>query len=391
MKLGTIGVGNAGSKIVDAMIEFEQDTGRDVCRHALVVNTARVDLARPHHVPEGRRLLLGDTDMRSKGHGAGGSVDIGAEIAKRDIDEIRTAFDNVEIHEVDAILVAAGLGGGTGAGAGPVVLEELQGMYDEPVYVLGVLPGGSEGGRPALNAARSLQSFVNNSDNFIGFDNDAWRAHDTSVEDAYERMNRELATRVVTLFGAGEVGDATIAENAMDSSDIIRTLDADGISSIGYADTEVDAPVDRGVLSRFRGAGEDRDASMNAGRLFGLVRRATKSRLTLSGEISSTDRGLVVISGPPTAFSRKGLESAREWLEEEVDTVEVLAGDDPRPEDTALSAVVLLSNITEAPRIKAVQAQAIDAQDKIEELMADREDDIEQLVTDEDGELDPVI
>ena len=141
MKLGTIGVGNAGSKIVDAMIDFERRTRRDVCRHALVVNTARVDLARPDHVPDSRRILIGDTDARSKGHGVGGDVDVGAAIARRDVDEIRRAFDNVEIHDVDAILVAAGLGGGTGAGAGPVVLRELQEMYDEPVYVLGAPPG----------------------------------------------------------------------------------------------------------------------------------------------------------------------------------------------------------------------------------------------------------
>ena len=72
---------------------------------------------------------------------------MGAEVARTDIEEIRRAFDDVEIHDVDAIFVAAGLGGGTGSGAGPVVIDELNAMYDEPVYGLAVLPGEYEGGR----------------------------------------------------------------------------------------------------------------------------------------------------------------------------------------------------------------------------------------------------
>lgn len=390
MKLGTIGVGNAGSKIVDKMVEFETLTNRNFCRHVLVINTARTDLSKPDHVPEDQRILIGDTHQKAKGHGVGGDVDVGAEVAQSDIDEIRRAFDDVEIHEVDAILVCASLGGGTGSGAGPVVINELQKMYDEPVYALGVLPGKYEGGRPALNAARSLQSFVTNVDNFIAFDNDAWRTKNQTVEEGYERMNRELAMRIVTLLGAGEYDDETVAENAMDSSDVIRTLGTDGISSIGYASTSVNEGGD-GLLARFREESEAQNGSSDAAKINGLVRRAVNSRLTLPCEASSTDRALIVLSGPPSELSRKGLESAREWIENEVDTVEVLAGDDPRENATALSAVVLLSNVTETPRIDSIQEQAVAAQDKIAEQDAVREEEIADLITDEQDEIDPVI
>lgn len=390
MKLGTIGVGNAGSKIVDKMVEFETLTDRNLCRHTLLINTARTDLSKPDHIEEDRRVLIGDTHQKAKGHGVGGDVEVGAEVAQADIDEIRRAFDDVEIHEVDAILVAASLGGGTGSGAGPVVINELQKMYDEPVYALGVLPGKYEGGRPALNAARSLQSFVNNTDNFIAFDNDAWRSNKQTVGEGYERMNRELATRIVTLLGAGEYDEATVAENAMDSSDIIRTLDTDGISSIGYASTSVKGD-GQGFLNRFREDYEIENGASAAAKINGLVRRAVNSRLTLPCDPSSADRALIVLSGPPSELSRKGLESAREWIEDEVDTVEVLAGDDPREGASALSAVVLLSNVTETPRIKNIQEQAVSAQDKIAEQEAVREEEIKALITDEDNEIDPVL
>ncbi len=391
MKLATIGVGNAGSKIVDRMLEFESKTDRNLCRHVHAINTARTDLAKPDYIPEDRRLLIGDTNQKAKGHGVGGDVEVGAEVAQKDIDEIRRAFDDIEIHEVDAILVVAGLGGGSGSGGGPVVIDALQQMYDEPVYALGVLPGKYEGGRPALNAARSLQSFVTKVDNFIGFDNDAWRAREQTIEEGYEQMNRELASRLVTLLAAGETDDSDVAENAMDSSDIIRTLDTGGVSSIGYAATSVET-ANEGFLDRWSsGQEESRDDGSQATKIKGLVRRAVNSRLTLPGEVSSADRVLAVISGPPSKFSRKGIESARQWLEQEADTVEVLIGDDPRENASRLSAAILLSNVTETPRIKEIQDQAVDAQEKIAAQEAVREEEIDDLITDDNNDLDPVV
>ncbi|OSO93392.1 cell division protein [Halorubrum ezzemoulense DSM 17463] len=390
MKLATIGVGNAGSKLIDQMIEFEFETGRNLCRHALVINTARTDLAKPQQLDEDRRVLIGDTHQKARGHGVGGDAKIGAEVAQTDIDEIRRVFDDVEIHEVDAVLVAAGLGGGTGSGAAPVVIDELQKMYDEPVYGLGVLPGTYEGGRPALNAARSLQSFVNKVDNFIAFDNDAWRSRGQTIEQGYEEMNEELATRIVTLLAAGEVDESEVGENAMDSSDIMRTLDTGGVSSIGYASTDV-TPAKEGLLANFKEVDDSQSESTDAAKIKGLVRRATNSRLTVPCDVSSADRALIVFAGPPDVISRKGVESAREWLEQEADTVDVLAGDDPRPDSSTLAAVVLLSNVTDTPRINEIQDQAVDAQNKIQEQDAVREEEIQSLITDDDNDLDPIV
>ena len=389
MKLAVIGVGNAGSKVLDRMLAFEDETNRNLCRHVLAINTARTDLAKPDFVPHDRRILVGDTHQKAKGHGVGGDVEIGAEVMKQDLDEIRRAFDDVEIHDVDAILVSAGLGGGSGSGGGPVIIDELQKMYDEPVYGLGVLPGQYEGGRPALNAARSLQSFVNKVDNFIAFDNDAWRARDQTLQEGYDEMNKELATRIVTLLAAGEHDEPEVAENVMDSSDIIRTFAAGGVSSIGYAASPLDVE-DGGFLSRFKEK-HDYDGGTQAAKINGLVRRAVNSRLTLPCDVASADRVLAVISGPRDQFSRKGLESSRQWLEERCDTVEVLAGDDPRSSATTISATVLLSNVTETPRIDEIQSQAVDAQDSIRAQEAVREEEIEALITDENNQLDPVV
>ena len=171
MKLALIGFGQAGGKIVDRFVEYEQRTGVDVFTDPVAVNTASVDLQGLERVPEANRVLIGQS--RVKGHGVGADNELGAEIAEADIDEIQHALDDIPVHEVDAFLVVAGLGGGTGSGGAPVLAKHLKHIYTEPVYGLGILPGQDEGGIYTLNAARSFQTFVREVDNLLVFDNDA--------------------------------------------------------------------------------------------------------------------------------------------------------------------------------------------------------------------------
>jgi cell division GTPase FtsZ len=125
-------------------------------------------------------------------------------------------------------------------------------------------------------------------------------------------------------------------------------------------------------------------------KVHGLVRKAVQSRLTCPADVQSAERSLIVVAGPPDEFSQKGLRRARQWLESETDSVEVLAGDDPRRGADRLSAAVLLSNVTDVERIDALQDQAVEAKTNIERQAADRQDEITDLVTDDHGELDPI-
>jgi cell division GTPase FtsZ len=175
MNVAVIGFGNAGGKIADALVDFEADTGRSLCRYALAVNSAEIDLAKLDRIPDEQRLLIGQTHEHVKGRGVGADPELGTEVTRRDLGVIDREIDDVPIHDVDAFLVVAGLGGGTGSGGAPVLAEHLRELYAEPVYGLGVLPSTDEGGRASLNAARSLQSFTEATDNLLLFDNDAWR------------------------------------------------------------------------------------------------------------------------------------------------------------------------------------------------------------------------
>ena len=117
MRLALIGVGQAGGKVTDAFLEYADRTDSDIVVDALAVNTAKADLLGLNRVPVGNRLLIG-TD-RVKGQGVGADNQLGAEIAQADSEEVLDAVAGMPSHEIDAFLLVAGLGGGTGSGVAP--------------------------------------------------------------------------------------------------------------------------------------------------------------------------------------------------------------------------------------------------------------------------------
>jgi Cell division GTPase len=389
MKLAMIGFGQAGGKIVDKFIQHDQATGSSVVRSAIAVNTAEADLLGLDHVPEENRILIGQA--RVKGHGVGADNELGAEIAEEDIDEIQNAVDKIPVHEIDAFLIVAGLGGGTGSGGSPVLAKHLKRIYTEPVYGLGILPGKNEGGIYTLNAARSFQTFVREVDNLLVFDNDAWRKSGESIKGGYDEMNNEIVRRFGVLFGAGEIsaGD-DVAESVVDSSEVINTLASGGISTVGYDVEEIRSYQSNGLLSRFTSSATP-DSANTTNRITSLVRKATLGRLTLPAEIEGqgAERALLVVSGPVDYLNRKGIERGRKWLEEKTGSMEVRGGDYPLDEAN-VAAAVLLSGVHNVPRIKELQQVAIEAQENIDEIQQESEANLHTLVEDEDDELDPL-
>ena len=391
MKLAMIGFGQAGGKIVDKFVEYDKEHGSDIVRAAVAVNTAKADLMGLEHIPEGQRVLIGQS--RVKGHGVGADNELGAEIAEEDMDEVQGAIDSIPVHEVDAFLVVAGLGGGTGSGGAPVIAKHLKRIYTEPVYGLGVLPGSDEGGIYTLNAARSFQTFAREVDNLMVFDNDAWRKTGESVQGGYDQINDEIVKRFGILFGAGEVEQGgEVAESVVDSSEIINTLAGGGVSTVGYAREEVEnaGGGGGGLLSRLTGGEEEDelDTAHTTNRITSLVRKAALGRLTLPCEIEGTERALLVMAGPPKYLNRKGIERGRKWLEEQTGSMEVRGGDYPVPNANFVASVILLSGVNNVPRIKELQQVAIEAQENIQEIQQESDEKLEGLVNDDDDELE---
>jgi cell division GTPase FtsZ len=332
MRALLIGVGQAGGKLVNALSSFDANAGFDAVLDRLAVNTARADLE-PLSFDT---VLVGAS--RVNGQGVGGDNELGATVFDEDVDEVLSALDGKLTSRAEAVVVVAGLGGGTGSGGAPVLVRELSRVYDVPVYALGVLPGRDEGSMYHVNAARSLKTLVPQADASILVDNDAWRSSGESVEAGYESINQAVAQRIGLLLASGEAVDG-VGESVVDASEVINTLRGGGVAAVGYASAEA-AP----------------DAAENISVVTSLTRRAVRSGMSLQ-DVSTAESALLVVAGRPAAIPRKGVERARRWLEEETDSMQVRGGDFPLDSDR-LAVLVVLAGLERSDAVQRFVARA---------------------------------
>jgi cell division GTPase FtsZ len=386
MKVGIVNIGQAGGKVADELLEYENRIGNGFISDVIAVNTAKADLFGLEHVPLEKRILIGQS--RVKGHGAGANNELGAQIAQEDLEEVMSAVSDFPISNIDAFLVMAGLGGGSGGGGAPVVARELKRRYEEPVYGFGILPSRGEGGLYHLNAARSFRTFVEQVDNLILFDNEGWRrGGNESLKTGYDYINREIATRLGVLLTAGETASTT-PESVVDSSEIINTLAGGDISSLGYATSSL-ARAHRGLLERFSSKPKfEPEDTIN--QIVATVRQAALGRLTLPCELDGTRRGLVIVAGPPDALNRRGIERSISWLEEQTGTKEIRGGDYPLSGENDIAVLIVLSGISDSPRLQELQRVAIETQRNVKQIQEDGPEAFEELIWGGGDELDPL-
>jgi cell division GTPase FtsZ len=391
MRFFAIGFGQAGGKILDLFVENEKKRGAGIKLHTLAVNTARTDLMGLKHIPMKDRILIGQTIV--KGHGVGTDNRMGAKVAQDEIETILNAIDEKGTHDIDAFLIIAGLGGGTGSGGSPVLARYLSEMYSEPVYAVGILPAPEEGKLYSLNAARSTITLLKYVDNLILIDNGAWKFEGASLKESFAKINEEVVRRLAVLARAGEpVEEGMVGEMVVDSSEVINTFKGGGISSIGYATSMAETEEEKerrkfslkNLFKREDRGTYDEDKSM---KIASLVRRAALGRLSVPCNIRSAEKALVLVAGPPEHLDRKGIEKAKLWLEEQISGVEVRAGDYPTRRTKYVAALVVLANVTDIPRVKQLQRLAVEAREeaegaersRLEKTLALFDEDIEPL------------
>ena len=332
MKAVLLGVGQAGGKLTTALAEFDADAGYGAVLDALAVNTAAADL---DPLPL-ETVLVGQS--RVNGHGVGGDNELGAEVMDEDAVEVLDALAPKITAEAEAVFVVAGLGGGTGSGGAPVLVRELNRVYDVPVYAIGILPGRDEGTMYQVNAGRSLKTLVREADATILLDNDAWRSAGESVGGGYEVINASMAKRVGLILAAGEAVEG-VGESVVDTSEVINTLRAGGMAAVGFASAPAAA-----------------DPQENVTTVTSAVRSAVMTGLSLPNA-TDADAALVAVAGDPDRISRKGAEKARKWLQEETGSMQVRGGDFPLDSDR-IAALVLLAGVERSQRVEAFLERA---------------------------------
>ena len=150
-RIKVIGVGGAGGNAVKRMIE---DGLTDIEFYA--VNTDQQVLDR-HHVATPVQIGANTT----QGLGCGANPEIG----KRAAEENRETL-NAIVADADIVFVIAGMGGGTGAGASPLIASLAQAQGALAVGVV-TCPFNFEGQRRAEQAKRSLQEIQENADTVV--------------------------------------------------------------------------------------------------------------------------------------------------------------------------------------------------------------------------------
>ncbi len=150
-KIKVIGVGGAGNNAVNRMV--------DEGMKGVEFYIANTDLQVLNVSPVVNRIELGKEI--TKGLGAGANPEVGRKAAVESENEIREA-----VKGADMVFVTAGLGGGTGTGASPLVAKIAQ---EEGALVVGIVtkPFGFEGPRRGTQAYQGLEELKQFVDSLI--------------------------------------------------------------------------------------------------------------------------------------------------------------------------------------------------------------------------------
>ncbi|MDA8226089.1 MAG: cell division protein FtsZ, partial [Betaproteobacteria bacterium] len=212
-----IGVGGCGGNAVDHMIESGVDTVEFICvntdAQALQRNKAKI------------QLQLGSNVTR--GLGAGANPEVGREAALEDRERIAELIDGA-----DMLFITAGMGGGTGTGAAPVVAEVAKEMGILTVAVV-TKPFQFEGKRVRL-ANAGIEALTRHVDSLIVIPNEKLMdvlGDDVSMLDAFRAANNVLHGAVA---GIAEVINCTGLVN-VDFADVRTVMSEMGMAMMGSA------------------------------------------------------------------------------------------------------------------------------------------------------------
>jgi cell division protein FtsZ len=212
-----IGVGGCGGNAVDHMISNGVQGVEFIC-----ANTDAQALKRT----QAKTLLQLGTTV-TKGLGAGANPEVGRQAALEDRERIAEMIEGA-----DMLFVTAGMGGGTGTGAAPIVAEIAKSMGILTVAVV-TKPFSFEGKRmkAAMQGIEDLQQHV---DSLIIIPNDKLMdvlGDDVTYEDAYKAANDVLLGAV---GGIAEIINVPGGVN-VDFADVKTVMSEMGVAMMGSA------------------------------------------------------------------------------------------------------------------------------------------------------------
>jgi len=257
-KIKVIGVGGGGSNAINRMVE--------VGLSGVELIVANTDAQALDHSKAAQKIQLGQ--KLTKGLGAGADPNIGRQAALEDTDQIIQALSGA-----DMIFVTAGLGGGTGTGAAPVIASlgsELGAL------TIGVVtkPFKFEGKKRARHADAGLEALCECVDSIITIPNERLLA---------------VVERATTITDAFGMADDVLRQAIQGISDLILVP---GLINLDFADVRA-IMSGMGVAMMGTGVADGDDRAMQA------ARRAVSSPLLEDSSVTGARGVIINVTGGP--------------------------------------------------------------------------------------------
>ena len=332
VNIKVIGVGGGGNNVVNRMVRTGTK-GVDF----IAVNTDKQALAvssATYKIQIGEKL--------TNGQGAGSDPEVGRKSAEENRTQISKALE-----DADMVFITAGMGGGTGTGAAPIVADIAKELG---ILTVGVVtkPFRFEGGRRMKQAEAGIAELRNKVDSLVIIPN--------------ERL--KLATdQKITMLNAFEIADDVLQQAVQSISDLIKNT---GFINLDFAD----------VSAVMKDAGR---AHMGVGRAAGKNKAEEAARMAVSSPLLETSingaRGVLINVTGSMDIGLEEVETAAtlvqeaahpdvnlifgasfdEELEDEIRVTVIATGFDEEPQQPAAAAVKAAPAAPAQPQTAAEQ------------------------------------
>ena len=302
VKIKVVGVGGGGNNAINRMIESGVEGVEFVA-----VNTDKAALNKsvaPYKVAIGEKL--------TKGHGAGANPDVGARAAEESVEDLTAALKGA-----DMVFITAGMGGGTGTGAAPIVAKIARDMGILTVAVV-TKPFDFEGRKRMLQAEAGIKNLRDTVDSLLVIPN--------------ERLKQISNTRI-TFLNAFVEADNVLKHGVQSISDLIRNI---GIINLDFAD----------VTTIMKDAGY---AHMGVGVAQGKDKAEQAAKAAISSPLLETSiegaRGLLI-----------NITSSPDISLEEIDIASHIISDEAHPDATVIWGSIIDPTLEDEMRITVIAA-----------------------------------
>ena len=358
VNIKVVGVGGGGNNTVKRMI---MSNVRGV--EFIALNTDRMTLAATQ-AP--KQIAIGE--RTTKGKGAGANPAIGKQAAEESTEEITEAMKGA-----DMVFITAGMGGGTGTGAAPVVAKIAKEMG---ILTIGIVtkPFAFEGKRRMDQAEEGIKVLSEFVDSLVVIPN--------------ERL-KSVSEKKITLLNAFEIADSVLSDGVQSISELINVP---GIVNLDFAD----------VTTVMKDAGL---AHMGVGSAKGQGKAEAAAKMAIHSPLLETSiagaRGIIINITGSSDIGFEEVEIASSMIREQghpdANIIWGAAFDETLEDEIKVTVVATdFGNKIETAKGQAEKAVAVDddlsiiTEQKPAAISPETQRELEELIKDEDN-LDDLI